>query len=99
MSESTGVEPAERKKEREREREKVLLLERVLCQRAWGSNLWRQRERKKERKKERERKCFYWRECYAESMGVEPVASEREKERKKERKRERESAMPESTGV
>ena len=33
----------------------------------------------------------------SESMGVEPVASEREKERKKER--ERESAMPESTGV
>ena len=36
MSETTGVEPAERKKEREREREKVLLLERVLCQRALG---------------------------------------------------------------
>ena len=57
---------------------------------------------KKEREKEREREresAFIGESAMSESMGVEPVASEREKERKKERKRERESAMPESTGV
>ena len=63
-----------------------------------GMTLKKERERERERERE---SAFIGESAMSESMGVEPVASERErkKERKKERKRERESAMPESTGV
>ena len=67
-----------------------------------GMTLKKEREKEREREREREREsAFIGESAMSESMGVEPVASERErkKERKKERKRERESAMPESTGV
>ena len=65
-----------------------------------GMTLKKEREKERERERERE-SAFIGESAMSESMGVEPVGSERErkKERKKERKRERESAMPESTGV